>query len=147
MFFITALNAMNSALNTSGASQLIAQALAAFQPTTVTGYYTLSSLVGTFLTSILGVNLVQGVIIPIFVGWSQALGMAISKGLLSIWIPAVLAGNLLPPLIPTVVFAWTFKYKGERLFTFGDGFKIALVAYLAYYIAAALSQLTYWNLF
>ena len=45
------------------------------------------------------------------------------------------------------LFAWTFRYKDEKLFTFADGFKITLVAFAAYYIVALLIQLTYWKLF
>jgi di/tricarboxylate transporter len=146
MFFITALSAMATALNTSGASAVIANAINVLKPDSVVGYYISSSLIGTFVTAILGINMVQGVIIPFIVGWAQDLGIEASKGLLAVWLPTVLGGNLLPSLLPSVLFAWTFKYKGEKLFTFGDGFKVALVAYVAYYVVAAVSQATYWNL-
>lgn len=147
MFFITAFSAMATALNTSGASAVIADAINLFKPDSVAGYYITSSLVGTFGTAFLGVNMVQGVIIPFIVGWSQELGMEASKGLLAVWLPTVLGGNLLPSLLPSALFAWTFKYKGEKLFTFADGFKVALVAYVAFYIVSAISHLSYWNLF
>ena len=147
MFFIAALSAMTSALNSSGASQVIADALSVIKPESIITYFTTSSIVGTFLTSILGINMFQGVIIPTFVGWAQEIGLGIDKGLLAVWLPSILGGNLIPSLLPSVLFAWTFKYKGEKLFTFGDGFKISLVAYGAYYIVSFVLQNTYWNLF
>lgn len=147
MFFITALSAMSTVLNSSGASVVIKNALNVIQPDSVMGYYVLSSLLGTFATSIFGINMMQGVFIPVFVEWSQVLGMSASHGLLAVWLPSVLGGSLIPVLLPSVLFAWTFKYKGERLFTFGDGFKITLVAYAAFYVVAIVSQMTYWNLF
>lgn len=147
MFFITALFAMVNAMNSTGASQWIAQALSILKPATEFGYYVTSSLVGTFVTSVLGTNFVQGVITPIFTGWGQELGITAAKSMLAIWIPTVLGGNLLPTLLPSVLFAWTFRYKDEKLFTFADGFKITLVAFAAYYIVALLIQLTYWKLF
>lgn len=145
MFFITALFAMVNAMNSTGASQIIAGYISVLKPATETGYYILSSLVGTFLTSILGTNFVQGVIIPIFTGWAAEIGIPASKAMLAIWIPTVLGGNLLPTLLPSVLFAWTFKYKGEKLFTFGDGFKVTLITFGAYYIVALLIQLTIWR--
>ena len=123
------------------------QALSILKPATEFGYYVTSSLVGTFVTSVLGTNFVQGVITPIFTGWGQELGITAAKSMLAIWIPTVLGGNLLPTLLPSVLFAWTFRYKDEKLFTFADGFKITLVAFAAYYIVALLIQLTYWKLF
>ena len=122
-------------------------ALNVIKPESVFTYFTTSSLAGTFVTSILGINMFQGVIIPIFVGWAQEINLSVDKGLLAVWLPSILGGNLLPSLLPSVLFAWTFKYKGEKLFTFGDGFKISLVAYAAYYIVSFLLQNTYWNLF
>lgn len=147
IIFIAGVQAMSTCLNSSGASQVIVNIMAALKPATDFGYYIVSSLVGTFMTSIVGVNLMQGVIIPIMTGWASEVGLAASKGLLAAWLPSVIGGHLFPSLLPSVLFAWTFKYKGERLFTLGDGFKISLVLFAAYYITAGIVQLTLWNIF
>jgi hypothetical protein len=61
MFFITALMAMATALNTIGASVVIANDINLIKPDSVFGYYATSSFIGTFVTAVLGINMVQGV--------------------------------------------------------------------------------------
>lgn len=146
IFFQTALLAMVNVLASSGINAMIASWFAGVKPATATGYYAFSALMGTFGTSILGVNAIQGVFVPMFMQWGQALGIGQAQSLLAIWLPAGLGGSLIPTLLPSVLFAWTFKYKGERMFTVKDGFIVALVLFAAYYIAAALCQLVYWGL-
>jgi di/tricarboxylate transporter len=146
IIFIAGIQAMSTCLNTSGASQVIAKVLEVFKPATATGYYAASSFIGTFITSIVGINFQQGISIPIMVGWAQEVGLSASKGLIAAWLPSVIGGYLFCSLLPSTLFAWTFKYKGEKLFTIGDGFKISLVLFVAYFITAALIQSTLWNI-
>lgn len=147
IIFIAGIQAMATCLNISGASQVIAKMLEVFKPATEAGYYAVSAFIGTFVTSIVGINFQQGVSIPIMVSWAQEIGIPASKGLLAAWLPSVIGGYLFCSLLPSTLFAWTFKYKGERLFTMADGIKISLVLYAAYYISAALVQGTLWRLF
>jgi di/tricarboxylate transporter len=146
IIFIAGIQAMSACLNASGASQVIAKILSVFKPGTALGYYGVSSFIGTFITSIVGINFQQGISIPIMIGWAQEVGLSASKGLLAAWLPSVIGGYLFCSLLPSTLFAWTFKYKGERLFTVGDGAKISLVLFVAYFVTAILIQLTLWNI-
>lgn len=144
LFFETALVALAGALGSTGISGAIANLLSGVQPHSQFGFYALSSIVGTFLTAVVGQNVVQAVIIPLFVTWGQAVNVASAQSFLAVWIPAGLGGHLFPTLIPTVLFAWTFKYKGEPIFTFKDGALLALVLFVVYYIVSIVSQMTFW---
>lgn len=145
IIFIAGIQAMGTCLNASGASQVIAKILDVFKPASATGYYAVSSFIGTFVTSIVGINFQQSVSIPIMMGWAQEVGLSASKGLLAAWLPSVIGGYLFCSLLPSTLFAWTFKYKDERLFTVGDGFKMSLVLFVVYFITATVIQLTLWN--
>ena len=146
IFFQTALLAMVNVLAASGVNGMLGNWFAGVQPTSTGGYYILSALFGTFGTSVLGVNVIQGVFVPLFMQWGAALGIGQAQSLLALWLPAGLGGSLIPTLLPSVLFAWTFRYKGERMFTVKDGFIVALVLFVSYYIAAAICQVTYWGI-
>jgi hypothetical protein len=65
--------------------------------------------------------------LPVFMSWAKDIGVGSSQSFLALWLPTAIGGNLLPSLLPAVLFAWTFKYKGEAMFNFKDGAVIAFV--------------------
>lgn len=145
IFFETALLALAGALGTSGISLMIGKLFVGLQPESVFGYYALSSLIGSFATPFVNLSVMQAVIIPLFISWGTALGIQVPQAFLAIWIPTGIGGDLLPTLLPGILFAWTFKYKGETMFTFKDGTLVALFVIAAYMIVGTISQLTFWN--
>jgi di/tricarboxylate transporter len=146
IIFIAGIQALGTCLTASGATAQIAVWISGLKPATETGYYVLSAFMGTFVASILGTNVMQSVIIPILTGGAAEIGVEAANAALAVWLPTVSGPYLLPTLLPATLFAWTFKYKGERLFTMVDGLRISLVLYLGYYVAAALIQLTLWSI-
>lgn len=144
LFFETALLAMVTCFGMCGISEMFADWLSQIQPESIPGYYLLANIIGTFGTGIIGLNTVQGVFLPIFMQWGAELGLGAAQSFLSVWLPTSIGGFLLPTLVPSILFAWTFKYKGEAMFTFKDGIKVAGVVFVAWYIAAAICQFGYW---
>lgn len=146
IIFIAGIQALGACLSSSGATEQIAAWFSVLKPDTVAGYYVTGSFFGTIVASILGTNVMQSVIIPIVSEWGTSLGLAASKSVLAVWLPTILGPNLLPTLLPSTLFAWTFTYKGERLFTMGDGMKVAVFSFIGYYLAAAAIQSTLWSI-
>lgn len=145
LFFETALLAMAGVISTSGITAMIGNLFANLQPESIFGYYVLSSLIGGFITPFVSLSVMQAVVVPLFISWGNALGLPEAQSFLAVWIPIGIAGNLLPSLLPSVLFAWTFKYKGETMFTFKDGAIVGLIVLFAYFIVGTIGQLTFWN--
>ncbi len=146
VLLVTALYALAVCFQISGVTGMLVHALAPLQPHSVFGFYMLSNFFGTIVTGIVGLNVAQAVVIPLFTSWGQAVGLPAGQSFLAIWTSAgAIGGDLLAPTQPQFALAWSFKYRGAQYFSVKDAVVMTLVGFVAYWIAAVPTQLLLWH--
>ncbi len=147
MLFVTALDARAIAFGQSGITKMLTEFVSPLKPTTIPGFYLLANFFGTVVTGLVSLNVSQAVVVPLFTAWGQELGLNTAQSLLAIWLPAGTVGpNIMGPLLPTVLLALNFKYKGSNYFTFKDFVIVSLALFVAFLVVALAFEFVVWPL-